>query len=39
MTKKIVQEHGGNMDVISRKGKGTTFRIRFIRRWLPKIKE
>jgi signal transduction histidine kinase len=39
MAKKTVQEHGGNMDVISKKGKGTTFRIRLFRKWLPKIKE
>ncbi|MCP3900064.1 MAG: PAS domain S-box protein [Desulfobacteraceae bacterium] len=39
MAKKIAQEHGGNLDVISKKGKGTTFRIRLFRRWLPKIKE
>jgi len=39
MTKKIVQEHGGNIDVISQKDEGTTFRIRLFRRWLPRIEE
>lgn len=39
MTKKIVQEHGGNIDVISKINQGTTFRIRFFRRWLPKLEE
>ena len=38
MTKKIVHEHGGTIDLESEPGKGTTFRIRLPRRRLPKIK-
>jgi PAS domain S-box-containing protein len=38
MTKKIVQEHGGKIDLESKPGEGTTFRIKFPRRRLPKIK-
>ena len=37
MTKKIVQEHGGNISVLSKKGQGSIFRIRLIRGRLPKI--
>lgn len=37
MAKKIIQEHGGQIDLFSKKGEGTTFRIRLIRRFLPKI--
>jgi PAS domain S-box-containing protein len=37
MTKKIVQEHGGTIDLKSKPGKGTTFSIRLPRRHLPKI--
>jgi len=39
MTKKIIQEHGGSIDLLSKKGKGSNFRIRFIRRRMPKISE
>ncbi len=39
MTKKIVHEHGGTIDLKSKPGKGTTFSIRLPRRRLPKIKE
>jgi PAS domain S-box-containing protein len=39
MTKKIVHEHGGKIDLKSDPGKGTTFRIRLPRRRLPKIIE
>jgi PAS domain S-box-containing protein len=38
MTKKIVHEHGGTIDLESEPGKGTTFRIRLPRWRLPKIK-
>jgi signal transduction histidine kinase len=38
MTKKIVQEHGGKIELESKPGEGTTFRIKFPRRRLPKIK-
>jgi PAS domain S-box-containing protein len=38
MTKKIVHEHGGTIDLKSKPGKGTTFSIRLPRRRLPKIK-
>ena len=34
-TRKIVQEHGGKIDVASESGKGTTFRIELPRRRLP----
>jgi len=37
MTKKIVHEHGGTIDLKSNPGKGTTFRIRLPRWRLPKI--
>jgi len=37
MTKKIVHEHGGTIDVKSKPGKGTTFSIILPRRRLPKI--
>ena len=37
MTKKIVHEHGGTIDLKSEPGKGTTFSIRLPRRRLPKI--
>ena len=37
MTKKIVHEHGGTIDLKSKPGKGTTFSIRLPRRRLPKI--
>ena len=36
MTKKIVQEHGGQIDLKSEPEKGTTFRIRLPRNRLPK---
>jgi signal transduction histidine kinase len=36
MTKKIVQEHGGKIDLESESGKGTTFRILLARNRLPK---
>lgn len=36
MTKKIVQEHGGKIDLESEPGKGTTFRISLPRKRLPK---
>jgi PAS domain S-box-containing protein len=39
MTKKIVQEHGGKIDLESKPGEGTTFRIKFPRRRLPKVIE
>ncbi len=38
MTKKIVHEHGGTIDLKSKPEKGTTFSIRLPRRRLPKIK-
>ncbi|MBU0699199.1 MAG: HAMP domain-containing histidine kinase, partial [Proteobacteria bacterium] len=37
MTKKIVQEHGGKIDLESVPGKGTTFRISLPRLRLPKV--
>ncbi|MBW2367897.1 MAG: PAS domain-containing protein [Deltaproteobacteria bacterium] len=37
MTKKIVQEHGGTIDVTTVPGKGTTFRIKLPRSRLPKL--
>ncbi len=37
MTQKIIQEHGGNISVLSKKGKGSVFRLRLIRGRLPKI--
>lgn len=39
MTKKIVQEHGGTIDLSTEPGKGTTFRIRLSRNRLPHIAE
>jgi PAS domain S-box-containing protein len=39
MTKKIVYEHGGTVDLKSKPGKGTTFSIRLPRRRLPKIRK
>jgi len=37
MSQKIIQEHGGNISVLSKKGQGSIFRIRLIRGRLPKI--
>ncbi|MDY6973940.1 MAG: ATP-binding protein [Thermodesulfobacteriota bacterium] len=37
MTRKIVQEHGGRIDLESEPGKGTVFRISLPRRRLPEI--
>jgi len=39
MTKKIVQEHGGIIDLETEPQKGTTFRIRLPRKRLPKVIE
>ena len=39
MTKKIVQEHGGRIDMESEPGEGTTFRITLDRDRLPKPKD
>ncbi|MBI5551914.1 MAG: PAS domain-containing protein [Desulfobacterales bacterium] len=39
MTKKIIQEHGGTIDLASEPGKGTTFRICLPRKRLPKLSE
>lgn len=39
MTKKIIQEHGGNITVLSKKGQGSIFRIRLIRGRLPKLSD
>ncbi len=36
MTKKIIQEHGGRISVSSKKGEGSVFRIRLLKRKLPK---
>ncbi len=36
MTRKIAQEHGGNISVFSEKGKGSVFRMRLLRGRLPK---
>ncbi len=38
-TKKIVQEHGGKIDIESELGKGTTLRIRLPRKKLPRLIE
>jgi two-component system, NtrC family, sensor kinase len=37
MTKKIIQEHGGNISVFSKKGEGSVFRVCFLRGRLPKL--
>ena len=37
MTKKIVQEHGGHIDLQSKSGQGTTFQIILPRNRLPKV--
>lgn len=37
MTKKIIQEHGGTIDLSSEPGEGTTFRIRLPRSRLPVV--
>ncbi len=37
MTKKIIQEHGGNISVFSTKGEGSVFRVCFLRGRLPKL--
>jgi len=39
MTQKIIQEHGGNISVMSKKGEGSVFRVRFLRGRLPKPAE
>jgi len=39
MTQKIVHEHGGSIDLKSKSGEGTTFRIRLPRGRLPKLIE
>lgn len=39
MTQKIIQEHGGNISVLSKIGQGSIFRIRLIRGRLPKISD
>lgn len=39
MTKKIVQEHGGNISVFSSKGEGSVFRVWFLKGRLPKPTE
>ena len=36
MTQKIIQEHGGNISVFSKKGEGSVFRVRLLRGRLPK---
>jgi signal transduction histidine kinase len=38
MTHKIIQEHGGNISVLSRKGPGSIFRVRLIRGRLPRLR-
>jgi PAS domain S-box-containing protein len=37
ITRKIVQQHGGEVDVLSRPGHGSTFRMNFPRRRLPQL--
>ncbi len=39
MTQKIIQEHSGNISVVSKKGEGSTFRIRFLRGRLAKYSD
>jgi PAS domain S-box-containing protein len=39
LTRKIVHEHGGTVAIDSEPGKGTTFRLVFARRRLPRISE
>jgi len=39
MARKIIQEHGGKIDLISDLGTGTTVRIRLPRRRLPRLKK
>jgi signal transduction histidine kinase len=39
MTKKNVQEHGGKIEMESKKGEGTTFRIRLPRKRLPQLSD
>jgi len=39
MSKKIIQEHGGNISVFSKEGEGSVFRIRLLRGRLSKLKE
>ncbi len=39
MARKIVQEHGGNIDITSDLGTGTTVRIKLPRRRPPRIKK
>lgn len=36
MTQKIIQEHGGSISVFSKKGAGSVFRIRLLKKRLPK---
>lgn len=36
MTRKIIQEHGGTINVVSKKGEGSTFTIRFLKGRLPR---
>ena len=37
MTAKVVQEHGGRISVLSKKGEGSVFRMRFLRSRLSKL--
>jgi PAS domain S-box-containing protein len=39
LTRKIVQEHGGKIDLETKPGKGTVFRLRFPRKRLPALKK